>query len=131
MKRLATLLSLLLLVSALTFGQNLSLKSARQTSPYYAFAVGIAEALNENVSGLNITVETSAGSVENVKQARMRRNYLFTSPPSLIRTALDASGQFSEGGYERIRSLWPIPGLVMHWVVRADSGVPRRGRRAP
>ena len=123
MKRLATLLSLLLLVSALTFGQNLSLKSARQTSTYYAFAVGIAEALNENVSGLNITVETSAGSVENVKQARMRRNYLFTSPPSLIRTALDASGQFSEGGYERIRSLWPIPGLVMHWVVRADSGV--------
>jgi hypothetical protein len=33
------------------------------------------------------------------------------------------TGQFTEGGYEKIRSLWPIPGLVMHWVVRKDSGI--------
>jgi len=123
MKRTTLAVLALLVVATTVSAQNLSLKSARQTSTYYAFAVGIAEALNDNVRGLNITVETSAGSVENVKMARSRQDYLFTSPPSLVRTALDGTGNFAEGGYERVRSLWPIPGLVMHWVVRADSGI--------
>lgn len=123
MKKTAALILILLLAAGTLFSQNLSLKSARQTSTYYAFAVGIAEALNKNVSGLNLTVETSAGSVENVKMARMRNSYLFTSPPSLVKSAVDESERFAEGGYERIRSLWPIPGLVMHWVVREDTGV--------
>jgi TRAP transporter TAXI family solute receptor len=61
--------------------------------------------------------------VENVKMARMRRDFMFTSPPNLVGSALASDGQFKEGGYEKIRSLWPIPGLVMHWVVRQDSGV--------
>ncbi|MFP4267065.1 MAG: TAXI family TRAP transporter solute-binding subunit [Spirochaetaceae bacterium] len=123
MKRTLTVILVLCFAAGTISAQNLSLKSARQTSTYYAFAVGIAEALDKNISGLNMTVETSAGSVENVKMARTRKDYLFTSPPSLIQSALDASGQFEEGGYGRIRSLWPIPGLVMHWVVREDSGV--------
>jgi hypothetical protein len=53
----------------------------------------------------------------------MRQDYLFTSPPSLVSSAMAKTGQFTEGGYEKIRSLWPIPGLVMHWVVRKDSGI--------
>lgn len=124
MKRLTSVVVMALLVSGFAFTQtNLALKSARETSTYYAFSVGIAEALMHGTRGVNITVETSAGSVENVKMARMRNDYLFTSPPSLVTTATRAEGQFPEGGYERIRSLWPLPGLVMHWVVRQDSGV--------
>lgn len=123
MKRAAIFLLLVFLSTGTLFAENLSLKSARQTSTYYAFAVGIAETLNTHTSDTNVTVETSAGSVENVKMARMRQNFLFTSPPSLVQEAIKARGQFNEGGYEDIRSLWPIPGLVMHWVVRKDSGV--------
>jgi len=123
MKRAAIFLLIVFLSTGTLVAENLSLKSARQTSTYYAFAVGIAETLNKHASGSNVTVETSAGSVENVKMARMRQNFLFTSPPSLVQEAIKAGGQFSEGGYEDIRSLWPIPGLVMHWVVRKDSGV--------
>ena len=123
MKRAAIFLLIVFLSTSTLFAENLSLKSARQTSTYYAFAVGIAETLNKHASGSNVTVETSAGSVENVKMARMRQNFLFTSPPSLVQEAINTGGQFSEGGYEDIRSLWPIPGLVMHWVVRKDSGV--------
>ena len=123
MKRAAIFLLIVFLSISTLLAENLSLKSARQTSTYYAFAVGIAETLNKHASGSNVTVETSAGSVENVKMARVRRNFLFTSPPSLVQEAIKARGQFSEGGYEDIRSLWPIPGLVMHWVVRKDSGV--------
>jgi TRAP transporter TAXI family solute receptor len=124
MKRILTVGLCLLVLGSTGFAQtNLALKSARETSTYYAFAVGIAEALMGGTEKINITVETSAGSVENVKLARMRSDYMFTSPPSLIRSALDSQAQFTEGGYEGIRSLWPIPGLVMHWVVRQDSGV--------
>lgn len=123
MKKSALTFMLVFLLVGTLSAQNLSLKSARQTSTYYAFAVGIAETLNANISGLNVTVETSAGSVENVKMARIRKDFLFTSPPSLVSEALKSNGQFSEGGYEKVRSLWPIPGLVMHWVVRKDSGV--------
>ena len=119
---------LALLCAALAAGTsvaqtNLALKSARETSTYYAFAVGIADAVMQGAPGVNITEETSAGSEENVKMARMRKDFMFTSPPNLVGSALAAEGQFKEGGYDKIRSLWPIPGLVMHWVVRQDSGV--------
>jgi uncharacterized protein len=124
MKRLIAVAVALVLSTGLGFAQtNIALKSARETSTYYAFAVGIAEALMHGTQGVNITVETSAGSVENVKMARMRNDYLFTSPPSLVKAAQAREGQFPEGGYERVRSMWPIPGLVMHWVVRQDSGI--------
>ncbi len=124
MKKLFAVAAIAVMITGhVTAQTNLALKSARETSTYYAFAVGIAEALMQGTDGINITVETSAGSVENVKMARMRNDYLFTTPPSLAGAAVAAEGQFPEGGYERIRSLWPIPGLVMHWVVRQDSGV--------
>ncbi len=117
------LIAIFCVISLATAQTQIALKSARETSTYYAFAVGIAKALMEGVPEVNITVETSAGSVENVKLSRTRNDYLFTSPPSLVKAALAGEEQFKEGGYGRIRGLWPIPGLVMHWVVRQDSGI--------
>jgi len=102
---------------------RLVLKSARQASTYYAFAVGQANAIMAGAPDVEVTVEDSPGSMVNVKESRTRKNFLFTSPPILIASALGAKGKFEEGGYEGIRSLWPIPGIVMHWVVREDSGV--------
>ena len=102
---------------------RLVLKSARQASTYYAFAVGQANAIMAGAKEIEVTVEDSPGSMANVKESRLRNNFLFTSPPVLINSAINAKGKFEEGGYDKIRSLWPIPGLVMHWVVREDSGV--------
>jgi TRAP transporter TAXI family solute receptor len=123
-----TLLGSLLIISlalpsALVAKTRLVLKSARQASTYYAFAVGQANAIMAGAPDVGVTVEDSPGSMVNVKESRTRRNFLFTSPPILIASALEAKGKFKEGGYEKIRSLWPIPGIVMHWVVREDSGV--------
>ncbi len=123
MKKILPLLFAVLLIGTVGAEEKLALKSARQTSSYYAFAVGIAKAIMEGAPDINITVESSAGSVENIKMSRVRRNYLFTAPPLLIKSAVAGTGKFKEGGYTKIRSLWPIPGLVMHWVVREDSGV--------
>ncbi|RLB02174.1 MAG: TRAP transporter substrate-binding protein [Deltaproteobacteria bacterium] len=102
---------------------RLVLKSARQASVYYAFAVGVAKAIMAGAPGVHITVEESPGSMVNIKESRKRSNYIFTAPPKLIVAAIQSKGKFKEGGYEKIRSLWPLPHLVMHWVVREDSGV--------
>ncbi len=115
-------LCLALAVTA-TAETRLVLKSARQVSTYYAYAVGQAEAIMAGAPDIQVTVETSPGSMVNVKESKTRKNFLFTSPPILIASALKAEGKFKEGGYEKIRTLWPIPGIVMHWVVREDSGV--------
>lgn len=129
MKKIGILLLMLLFVTfvilpANSFAQTrLVLKSARQASTYYAFAVGQANAIHAGAPDIDVTVEDSPGSMVNVKESKTRQNFLFTSPPNLIDSALHAAEQFEEGGYEKIRALWPIPGIVMHWVVREDSGV--------
>lgn len=120
---ISILMVLLALPSVSMAKTRLVLKSARQASTYYAFAVGQANAIMAGAPDVEVTVEDSPGSMVNVKESRTRENFLFTSPPILIASALGAKGKFKEGGYEKIRSLWPIPGLVMHWVVREDSGV--------
>jgi TRAP transporter TAXI family solute receptor len=129
MRKITKLFLILIIVICLAFPSfgmaktRLVLKSARQASTYYAFAVGQANAIMAGAKDVEVTVEDSPGSMVNVKESRTRKNFIFTSPPILINTAISAKGKFKEGGYEKIRSLWPIPGLVMHWVVREDSGV--------
>lgn len=101
---------------------RLVIKSARAGTSYYALSMGIAKALM-TVPGIEVTVEESLGSVANVKEARTRSNFIFTSTSDLIVQALNKVKPFDEGGYERIRTLWPIPGVTLHIVVREDSGV--------
>jgi TRAP transporter TAXI family solute receptor len=101
---------------------RLVVKSARAGTSYYALAIGTSKALM-TVPGIEASVEESLGSVANVKEARTRSHYLFTSTTDLIGQALRKEKPFDEGGYDRIRTLWAFPGVVMHWVVREDSGI--------
>jgi TRAP-type uncharacterized transport system substrate-binding protein len=129
MRKISIVLTFAIVIAALVFPQSaaaksrLVLKSARQASTYYAFAVGQANGIMAGAKDVEVTVEDSPGSMVNVKESRTRKDFLFTSPPILIASAIAAKGKFKEGGYDKIRSPWPIPGLVMHWVVREDSGV--------
>jgi len=101
---------------------RLVVKSARAGTSYYALAIGTSKALM-TVPGVEVSVEESLGSVANVKEARSRSSYLFTSTSDLIAQTAKKTKPFDEGGYERIRTLWAFPGVVMHWVVRQDSGI--------
>ncbi len=102
-------------------------KSAKSTSSYYQMAVQIAEAMKAGSGGeIIVTVEESQGSVQNVKEAANRGgSYVFTTPPSLVKLALAGQKMFEpkDPAFEKLRSLFPIPSLTMHYVVRADSGV--------
>ncbi len=105
---------------------RVTLKSATAGSSYYLMMVQLGEALKTASGGqLSPTVEESQGSVQNVKEAARRAgNFVFTTPPGLLADARDGKPPFTgESGYDAIRSLFPIPGITMHWVVRADAGV--------
>ncbi|MBM4277251.1 MAG: TAXI family TRAP transporter solute-binding subunit [Deltaproteobacteria bacterium] len=112
-----------LLLSAEVFSQTrLVVKSARAGTSYYSLAMGMAKAMM-TIPGMEVSVEESLGSLANVKEAKTRSQFIFTSTSDLIPLALKKTKPFEEGGYERIRTLWAIPGVTVHWVVREDSGV--------
>lgn len=106
---------------------RVTFKSAKSTSSYYQMAVQIAEAVKAGSSGaVIVTVEESQGSVQNVKEAAARSGaYVFTTPPALITQAMAGEKAFApkNPAFDKIRALFPIPALTMHYVVRADAGV--------
>jgi TRAP transporter TAXI family solute receptor len=107
---------------------RITYKSAKSTSSYYQMAVQIAEAMKSGSGGdIIVTVEESQGSVQNVKEVAARTgNYVFTTPPVLVKLANAGKAMFKDKTHPRfaeIRALFPIPSLTMHFVMRADSGV--------
>lgn len=129
-KRLMVLVAITLLLCSVSAQAEtrVTYKSAKTSSSYYQMAVQIAEAIKAGTDGdIIATVEESQGSVQNVKEVRVRSgNYVFTTPPVLIKLAQNRKGKFENDDptkYNNVRALFPIPSLTMHFVVRADSGV--------
>jgi TRAP transporter TAXI family solute receptor len=128
MKRKMVLLTMALCAAGLWLGDaalcqtRLVVKSARAGTSYYSLAMGMAKAFM-TVPGIDAAVEESMGSVANVKEARTRSNFVFTSTSDLVAKALHKEKPFGETGYERIRTLWAIPGVTIHMVVLEDSGI--------
>lgn len=128
--RVALLLSFLFLFGSLSAmaETRITYKSAKTSSSYYQMAVQIAEAIKAGTNGdIIATVEESQGSVQNVKEVMVRSgNYVFTTPPALIRLAQTSQGKFKADDpvkYLNVRSLFPIPSLTMHFVVRGDGDI--------
>ncbi len=121
--------TILLLLTCNVFAETrVTYKSAKSTSSYYQMAVQIAEAVKTGTDGnMIVTVEESQGSVQNVMEAAVRPgNYVFTTPPALVRLAQQEKAMFKDKGSPRfgnIRALFPIPSLTMHFVVSEKSGI--------
>lgn len=127
MKHVAIALGLVLGLSAAAEAQTrVTLKSATAGTSYYVMTVQLGEALRAATGGkISATVEESQGSVQNVKEApRRAAGYVFTTPPGLIRDAVAGKKPFEgESGYDDIRTLFIMPGITMHFVVRGDSTI--------
>ncbi len=106
---------------------RVTFKSAKSSSSYFQMAVQIAEAIKKGSDGqIIVTLEESQGSVQNVKESGKRKgNYMFTTPPSLVKTAMAGEKMFNDKNpnYQTIRSLFIIPSLTMHFVVSEQSGI--------
>ena len=124
----AGLLALAALGAGAQAETRVTYKSAKSTSSYYQMGVQIAEAVKQGSDGaIIVTVEESQGSVQNVMEAAVRAgNYVFTTPPVLVKLALAGKAMFkgkTNPKFAEIRALFPIPSLTMHFVLRADAGV--------
>lgn len=121
-------LALALSATAASAETRVTYKSAKSTSSYYQMAVQIAEAMKAGSDGsIIVTVEESQGSVQNVMETAARKgNYVFTTPPVLVKLAQGGKAMFDGKGnprFDEIRALFPIPSLTMHFVLRSDAGV--------
>ena len=136
MKNKVLLFSLLLVAAGAAFmifggiktDTKITYKSAKSTSSYYQMGVQISEAMKKSSEGtIFVTVEESQGSVQNVKDVVARKgNYVFTTPPVLVKLAIAEKAMFKGKGnprYSEIRALFPIPSLTMHFVMSKESGV--------
>jgi TRAP transporter TAXI family solute receptor len=130
--KILTKLGLASIATAMAFSANaqtrITYKSAKSSSSYYQMAVQISEAMKSGSDGaIIVTVEESQGSVQNVMEAAVRPgNYVFTTPPVLVRLAQKQKAMFKEKGnpkFDDIRALFPIPSLTMHFVMSNKSGV--------
>ena len=117
--------ALTLVASAAVAETRVTYKSAKAGSSYYQMGVQIAEAMKG--SGINVTIEESQGSVQNVLEVKARgADYVFTTPPALVGLAQGGKAMFEGKGdpaFDEIRALFPIPSLTMHFVARADAGI--------
>ena len=126
----------LLLAAALTLGSaqlafaetRITYKSAKTTSSYYQMAVEISQAVKKGTdNNYIVTVEESQGSVQNVMESAVRGgNYVFTTPPVLVRLAQQGKAMFKDRAtpkFQEIRALFPIPSLTMHFVVSDKSAI--------
>lgn len=124
---LVATLACLLVAGGAAAETRIAYKSAKSTSSYYQMAVQVAEAIKRGSGGdIILTVEESQGSVQNVKEVANRQgNYVFTTPPSLVKLAKSGEKMFKDANpnYQTIRALFTIPSLTMHLVVRADAGI--------
>ncbi|MFY0992621.1 TAXI family TRAP transporter solute-binding subunit [Halomonas sp. C05BenzN] len=103
-------------------------KSASAGTAYYQMGVELSEAIRQGTDGdVVLTLEESQGSVQNVMEVMARQgNYVFTTPPGLVESAMAGEGPFAERQnprFQEIRGLFPIPAITMHFVVAGDEGV--------
>jgi TRAP-type uncharacterized transport system substrate-binding protein len=129
----AVALSFFLVVPPALAQTRVTIKSATSSSSYYVMIVQIGETLREATGGQVIaTIEESQGSVQNVKEAARRPgNFMFTTPPNLLDSARKGEKPFEgETGHDQARALFVMPGVTVHFVVRADSGVSSSSRVA-
>ena len=120
------------MIGAAAAETRITYKSAKSTSSYYQMAVEIAEAMKKGSDGnVIVTVEESQGSVQNVMEAIGRtNNYVFTTPPVLIKLARGGKAMFKDKSnprFDEVKALFPIPSLTMHFVMSKSSGVTNFG----
>src|SRR5690349_11077490 len=109
LRMMAIAAGLLLGVTAAHAQTRVTLKAATAGSSYYMMTVQLGEVLRAATNGaITATIEESQGSVQNVREAPRRPgNFVFTSPPGLVRDAQAGREPFrAEPGYADIRTLF-------------------------
>jgi len=107
--------------AANTGGGRLAIATGNTTGVYYVLGGGLAQVINDHLTGYRATAEATGASVENIKRVVSGQSDIaFT----LADTATDAvRGENSFTSSQPIRALARIYSNYTHVVVRTDAGI--------
>lgn len=103
-------------------------KSALPSSSYHEIGTQLSKALQDGSGGdITIVDEKSSGSTQNVLDVETADgNYMFMSQPVLVDLALQGKAMFADkdtDAFNRIRALFPVPSVTMHFVMASEEAV--------
>jgi len=122
-----------LAVSPAIADQQLSIATAGTGGVYYPIGGGLAEIINQNVSGWSATAEVTGGSVANMGLIAIGDADLAIALGDTVQQAHAGAGRFSGQRLDMIRGLASLYMNMVQIVTLADSGIVSladlRGRR--
>lgn len=130
-RRIVRLLVTLLAVLALVFATGalaqrtfLSIGGGSTGGTFNVFSSGIGDYLSRNIDGINLTVEGSAGSAENIRRIQagdLEMGIAFAGDSYLAYNSLDAFE--ADGPYDQIRGIGFLYSAVSQIVTLESSGI--------
>jgi len=90
---------------------------------FYVYGGGIASVLSKNVTNLEVTAESTAGSVDNLKLLNAKRGDLALAFSDTSYEALKGQGQFQSLGPTSLKALAVLYFAYNHLVVFDDGGI--------
>lgn len=117
------LASLLSIPSAVAADLQLSIGSCPVGCTAYTWSAGIAEAINKNVEGVNVTAEETKGYVANIKLMQSKQIEISMATSLSSYQAYDSSGPYEGAEKGNILSWMAIAPVAMHVITLKDGPV--------
>ncbi len=93
------------------------------TGVYYPVGGATAKIINDANVGLRVTVESTGGSVFNVKAIQADQLDLALAQSDVVFQAYNGGGEFEAAPFEELRTIMGLHAEPMHLVCNADAGV--------
>lgn len=98
-----------------------SVATASSGGTYYPIGVGLGHLWTEQLDGIKVTGQSSAGSIENIDLLRKGEADLAILQGLIGAQAIERSGNFEGNAYEDLRSITMLWGNVEHFVLMDDK----------
>lgn len=113
-----------LLASGAVFAQDrIAFGTTALSSVHYTYAVSAAKAINENAEGIDLTVISTGGAVDNLQRLSRDQIDVGLGTFATVYQAYAGIGKFEGQAMADLRGLWVHSPALQAWVVREDSGV--------
>ncbi len=102
---------------------NLSWATTSQSSGFFPFNVAISEIINKNIKGVNVTILSTGGTVDNLNLIEKGQAQLGQSGDPDMFEAINGVGAFKGHKFTKSRTLWGAHPKVYFFIVSEESGV--------
>jgi len=110
-------------VPTLAGTRRLSVGTGAVGGVFYVYGGGMASVLGKNINGMQVTAESTAGSVDNLKLLNTKKGDLALAFSDTSYDALKGDGQFKALGPTPVKALAVLYFAFNHLVVFDESGI--------